>query len=94
MEWFILWKEIRAIQLIQTEMWSHSTVIPLAAALSMDMEHLFIRKGRKKTRGYSSGSFALHSPFTVASTTDSSLSFNLSSCASKRLRTELFCDDC
>ena len=51
---------------------------------------LLIKKGQKKTRGYSSGSFALHKPFTVASITDSSLSSNLLSCASKRLRTELF----
>ena len=45
---------------------------------------------QKETRGQSSGSFALHSPFTVASTTDSSLSSSRSSIASKRLRIELF----
>lgn len=34
--------------------------------------------------------YGIHNPFTVASMTDSSLSLSLSSCASKRLRTELF----
>lgn len=61
-----------------------------AVALSMATVFPLIKNGQKKTRGYSSGSFALHRPFTVASITDSSLSSNLSSCASKRLRTELF----
>ncbi len=52
---------------------------------------LLIKIGQKrKPEVYSSGSFALHSPFTVASMTESSLSSNLLSCASKRLRTELF----
>ena len=45
-----------------------------AAALSMGTVSLLMKKGQKKTRGYSSGSFALHKPFTVASITDSSLS--------------------
>ena len=45
---------------------------------------------RKPEDFYSSGSFAIHNPFTVASITDSSLSLSLSSCASKRLRAELF----
>jgi len=49
-----------------------------------------LEKGERKPEVYSSGSFALHSPFTVASMTESSLSSNLLSCASKRLRTELF----
>ncbi len=62
------------------------------AALSTVTASLPIKIGQKKNRGaYSSvSSFALHSPFTVASITESSLSSNLLSFASKRLRTELF----
>ena len=48
-----------------------------------------LKWAKEKPEVYSSGSFALHSPLTVASTMDSSLSFSLSSSASKRLRTEL-----
>ena len=50
-----------------------------AAALSMATVFPLIKNGQKKTRGYSSGSFALHSPLIVASITESSLSSQLSS---------------
>ena len=80
----------RAAHLTQA-MLADRTATLSAAVLSMATVSLHIKNGQKKTRGfYSSGSFALHSPFTVASITDSSLSSKLSSCASKRLRTELF----
>lgn len=49
-----------------------------------------LKKAKERPEGYSSGSFALHRLFAVASITDNSLSFKLSSCDSKRLRTELF----
>lgn len=82
----------RSIPLKVTQaMLADRTATLSAAVLSMATVSLHIKNGQKKTRGfYSSGSFALHSPFTVASITDSSLSSKLSSCASKRLRTELF----
>ena len=44
-----------------------------AVALSMVTVSLPIKKRQKKTRGHSSGSFALHRPYTVASITDNSL---------------------
>ncbi len=72
---------------------ANSRAIQSGAALSTVTDALPIdgRMGKRKTRGQSSGcSFALHSPFTVASTIDSSLSSSWSSIASKRLRTELF----
>lgn len=49
-----------------------------------------LEEWQKKTRGHSSGSFALHSPLIVASMTESSLSSSPSSRVSTRLRTELF----
>ena len=61
------------------------------AALSTVTASLPIKIGQKKNRGaYSSvSSFALHNPFTVASTMESSISSKRSREVSKRLRTEL-----
>ena len=59
--------------------------------LYIRMPELLVGQGKRKTRGQSSGcSFALHSPFTVASIINSSLSSSRSSIASKRLQIELF----
>ena len=74
------------------EMPVSSRAIQSGAAQYTVTECLPIKIGQKKNRGaYSSvSSFALHSPFTVASITESSLSSNQLDFASKRLRTELF----
>ena len=64
----------------------------LEAAQFMVMVSLLIKKrGKRKTRGLILWLFLPYIVrLTVASMTESSLSSNLLSCASKRLRTELF----
>lgn len=65
--------------------------IRLEAALFMATAVPFTKKKDKtKSEVYSSSSFALNSPLTVASTTDSYLSFSLPSSACKHLFLDFF----